>query len=83
VAGGTPATAERRGWCPTNRNMMNENFIFRQPHSLSNEISVHSFPPNFFVTKYLQKIEFDNNLYIIFAFQFYKNKYGLEKKYFI
>ena len=24
VAGGTPATAERCGWCPTNRKMGNE-----------------------------------------------------------
>lgn len=40
--------------------------------NLSDGKSVHSFPPNFFVTKYLQKIEFDNNLYIIFAVQFYK-----------
>ncbi len=27
VAGGTPATAVRRGWCPTNRKMENEIYI--------------------------------------------------------
>ena len=30
VAGGTPATADLRGWWDTNRNLVNENFIFRQ-----------------------------------------------------
>jgi hypothetical protein len=29
VAGGTPATAFRRSWSPTDRNMVNEIFIFK------------------------------------------------------
>jgi len=28
AAGGTPATADLRGWWDTNRNLINENFIF-------------------------------------------------------